>query len=183
MSKEKTVINQELCDHIKALLGGGLTQKQAAKFARISAATVSRIQAAGFSVITYNHNTEVRRIEEKNRTADKMIEELELKDIKFPLTVEKVVEKDGGLEITTRQAEEQVTGQISMELPEKPTEEEKPEMSDQTKMMRFLAGKFNELEQNQQICIGELILQVGKIQDSMNQVRDYMAQIMRRMDK
>ena len=74
-------------------------------------------------------------------------------------------------------------GQISMELPEKQTEEEKQEMSDQTKMMRFLAGKFNELEQNQQICIGELILQVGKIQDSMSQVRDYMAQILRRMDK
>ena len=157
MSKEKTVINQELCDHIKALLGGGLTQKQAAKFARISAATVSRIQAAGFSVITYNHNTEVRRVEEKKKAMDAVIPD--------------------------EQAEEQVPGQISMELPEKPAEEEKPEMSDQTKMMRFLAGKFNELEQNQQICIGELILQVGKIQDSMNQVRDYMAQILRRMDK
>ena len=157
MSKEKTVINQELCDHIKALLGGGLTQKQAAKFARISAATVSRIQAAGFSVITYNHNTEVRRVEEKKKAIDAVIPD--------------------------EQAEEQVPGQISMELPEKPDEEEKPEMSDQTKMMRFLAGKFNEMEQNQQICIGELILQVGKIQDSMNQVRDYMAQILRRMDK
>lgn len=157
MSKEKTVINQELCDHIKALLGGGLTQKQAAKFAKISAATVSRIQAAGFSVITYNHNTEVRRVEEKKKAIDAVIPD--------------------------EQAEEQVPGQISMELPEKPAEEEKPEMSDQTKMMRFLDGKFNELEQNQQICIGELILQVGKIQDSMNQVKDYMAQILRRMDK
>ena len=157
MSKEKTVINQELCDHIKALLGGGLTQKQAAKFAKISAATVSRIQAAGFSVITYNHNTEVRRVEEKKKAIDAVIPD--------------------------EQAEEQVPGQISMELQEKPAEEEKPEMSDQTKMMRFMAGKFNELEQNQQICIGELIMQVGKIQDSMNQVRDYMAQILRRMDK
>ena len=157
MSKEKTVINQELCDHIKALLGGGLTQKQAAKFARISAATVSRIQAAGFSVITYNHNTEVRRVEEKKKAMDAVIPD--------------------------EQAEEQVPGQISMELPEKPAEEEKQEMSDQTKMMRFLAGKFNELEQNKQICIGELILQVGKLQDSMNQVKDYMAQILRRMDK
>ena len=157
MSKEKTVINQELCDHIKALLGGGLTQKQAAKFARISAATVSRIQAAGFSVITYNHNTEVRRVEEKKKAMDAVIQD--------------------------ETEEEQVPGQISMELPEKPAEEEKQEMSDQTKMMRFLAGKFNELEQNQQICIGELILQVGKLQDSMNQVQDYMAQILRRMDK
>ena len=157
MSKEKTVINQELCDHIKVLMGGGLTQKQAAKFARISAATVSRIQASGFSVITYNHNTEVRRVEEKKKAIDAVIPD--------------------------EQAEEQVPGQISMELPEKPAEEEKQEMSDQTKMMRFLAGKFNELEQNQQICIGELILQVGKLKDSMNQVTDYMAQILRRMDK
>ena len=116
MSKEKTVINQELCDHIKALLGGGLTQKQAAKFAKISAATVSRIQAAGFSVITYNHNTEVRRVEEKKKAIDAVIPD--------------------------EQAEEQVPGQISMELTEKPAEEEKPEMSDQTKMMRFLAGKL-----------------------------------------
>ena len=157
MSKEKTVINQELCDHIKALLGGGLTQKQAAKFARISAATVSRIKEAGFSVITYNHNTDVRRVEEKKKAMDAVIPD--------------------------EQAEEQVPGQISMELQEKPAEEEKPEMSDQTKMMRFLAGKFNDIETNTQICIGELILQVGKLQDSMNQVKDYMAQILRRTDK
>lgn len=157
MSKEKTVINQELCDHIKALLGGGLTQKQAAKFARISAATVSRIKEAGFSVITYNHNTEVRRVEEKKKVMDAVIPD--------------------------DTAEEQVPGQISMELPEKPAEEEKQEMTDQTKMMRFLAGKFNDLETNTQICIGELILQVGKLQDSMNKATDYMAQILRRTDK
>lgn len=149
MKKEKIEITQDLCMHVKALLDGGLTQKQAAKFVKVSPATVSRISAAGFSAVAYNHNNEVRRAEEKKKAMDQLIPD-------------------------EPETEEQVPGQISMDL--LPAEEEKPEMSEQTKMMRFLAGKFKDTDDVIQITIGELILQVGKIYDMLGM-------IMRRIDK
>ena len=59
-------------------------------------------------------------------------------------------------------AEDQVAGQICMELPEK---EEKPEMSDQTKMMRFQAA------------------QVDKLYMTLNTINDNICQILRRLEK
>ena len=56
--------------------------------------------------------------------------------------------------------EVQVPGQICMELPEK-----KEEMSEQTKMMRFVAG------------------QVDKLYMMMNQINDNLCQILRRLEK
>ena len=68
---------------------------------------------------------------------------------------------------------EQVAGQICMEL--QPAEEQKPEMSEQTKLMRFLAGKFNEVNTTVQVTQAEILLHIGKIED-------YLAQILRKMD-
>lgn len=173
--KEKIEITQELCVHVKALLDGGLTQKQAAKFVKVSPATVSRISAAGFDVGTYMMNTERRRIMENDAKAAKKIKEfLDAMKQNQPLAVEKVEEKDGGLEVTARPAEEQVPGQISMDL--KPSEEEKPEMSDQTKMMRFLAAKFGDLNVAITASVADLIAHIVRLED-------YTAQILRRMDK
>lgn len=172
--EKKVIITQDLCTHVKALLGGGLTQKQAAKFVKVSPATVSRICAASFDVNKYNRDTVERRIMEKNRKADKAIEEIIKNANQNPLKVEKVEEKDGGIEVTARVPEEQVPGQISMDL--QPAEEQKPEMSEQTKLMRFLAGKFNEVDTTVQVTQAEILLRIGKIED-------YLAQILRRMDK
>lgn len=68
---------------------------------------------------------------------------------------------------------EQVAGQISMEL--QPAEEQKPEMSDQTKLMRFLAGKFGDEYELISACMGSLTHHLVKIED-------YLAQILRKMD-
>lgn len=59
-------------------------------------------------------------------------------------------------------AEEQVPGQISMLLPEK---EEKPELSEQTKMMRFQAA------------------QVDKLYMMLNRINDNICQLIRMMEK
>lgn len=61
-----------------------------------------------------------------------------------------------------KQAEEQVPGQISMELPQK---EEKPDMSEAVKMMRFLAGQFD------------------KLYMMMNTINDNICQMLRMMQK
>ena len=65
MSKERTVIDQKLCDHVKALLKGGLTHKDVAYFAGIGKATVDRIKAAGFSAEQYAKNTAARKEEKQ----------------------------------------------------------------------------------------------------------------------
>ena len=68
---------------------------------------------------------------------------------------------------------EQVAGQICMEL--QPAEEQKPEMSDQTKLMRFLAGKFGDEYELISACMGSLTHHLVKIED-------YLAQILRKVD-
>ena len=69
---------------------------------------------------------------------------------------------------------EQVAGQICMEL--QPAEEQKPaEEPDaedlQTKMMRFLGGKFGGVEKAE-----------GLIVEKLDKIIDYMAQILRKLD-
>ena len=61
-----------------------------------------------------------------------------------------------------KQADEQVPGQISMELPQK---EEKPEMSEAVKMMRFQAA------------------QVDKLYMMLNTINDNICQMLRMMQK
>ena len=119
--------------------------REVARLLGVSETTVSRIKAAGFDPVKYAENTDRRRIIEKNTKADKAIEEIR----------------------------EQVAGQICMDL--QSAEEQKPEMSEQVKMMRFLAGKFNEVDTTVQVTQAEILLHIGKIED-------YMAQILRKMD-
>lgn len=81
-----------------------------------------------------------------------------------------------------KQAEEQVPGQMKMDL--EPAEKPKPEMSDQTKMMRFLAGQFGMMfdlgkvngewftntmtKQNQ--TLNEIMMKLDKLNDTMNMI-------------
>ena len=48
-------------------------------------------------------------------------------------------------------------------------------MSEQTKLMRFIAGQVDKRERNAQIYTGEIITHLAKIED-------YLAQILRKMD-
>ena len=104
-----------------------------------SATTVSRIKAAGFDYQTFLKNTELRKIEQQTVKAEAAVE-------KINAEIDKV-----------RAAEAQtVPGQIRMEIPEKPLEAEKPEMSDQVKMMRFIAGQVDRIVK----ALGEVLAAV-----------------------
>ena len=116
---------------------------------------MSRIKTAGYDAEQYRKDT-TERVEKENQ-ADKAAE-----GIQFPLKVEHVIVEDGGVEIVCRRPEEQVPGQISMDL--QPAEEQKAEISDQVKLMRFQAA------------------QVEKITSKLDKVIDYMAQILRKLD-
>ena len=125
---KRTNVTEELCRKVQLMMAGNPDQKEVARLLGTSATTVSRIKAAGFDYATFLKNTEARKIEQQ---AVKNVEAIK----KLDAAIKQV-----------RAAEEQtVPGQIRMEIPEKPLEAEKPEMSDQVKMMRFIAGQVDRI--------------------------------------
>ena len=162
---KKVTITQDICRMVELMLKGGAKQKEVGERLGISKATVSRIKTAGYDAEQYRKNT-TERVEKENQAEEE-------EKIRFPLTVEKVEATEDGISVVARQAEEQVPGQICMNL--QPAEEQKQEMSDQTKLMRFIAGQVDKRERNAQIYTGEIITHMAKIED-------YLAQILRKMD-
>ena len=69
-------------------------------------------------------------------------------------------------------AEEQVEGQIQMQLDpeEKPAEHEETLGDMQIKMMRFLAGRFDLIEKSQALGVEMLSMKLEKIYDMMGQI-------------
>ena len=152
---KKVAITQDLCRMVELMLKGGAKPQEIGERLGISKTTVSRIKTAGFDAEQYRKNT-TERVEKEN------LAEKDAEGIQFPLKVEHVIVEDGGVEIVCRRPEEQVPGQISMDL--EPAEEQKAEMSDQVKLMRFQAA------------------QVEKITTKLDKLIDYMAQILRKLD-
>lgn len=170
--KERAIITPGLIRQVQLMLAGGATGKEVAEITGTSEGTISRIKKAGFDYEQFQKNTEARR---------KTAEEPQWNTLRFPMKVEKVEETEDGLKITARQPEqlelqggvdyqmkvnEELPGQIGMELePEKPAE-----MSDQVKMMRFLAGKFDEVDPSKQLTV------IGM---KLDKISDYLGQILR----
>ena len=167
---KKVAITQDLCRMVELMLKGGAQQKEVGERLGISKATVSRIKTAGYDAEQYRKNT-TERVEKENQA-----------EVSIPLVPGKVLRVDqnaNGITVTEME-EEQVPGQICMDL--QPAEEQKPEQTAdptaedlQTKMMRFLAGKFNGVDTTVQVTQAEILLHIGKIED-------YLAQILRKMD-
>lgn len=177
MSKERKPVNEKMCRQVQLLLGGGATGEEAAEIVGVSTGTISRIRKAGFDMETFRKNTEERKERER-----KAAEEPQLR---FPMKVEKVEETDAGLKITARQPEE-MPGQIAMDL--RPAEE-KPEMSDQVKMMRMIAGQTDKICEKitaQAMIINETLLKtletLAKLDLKLPRISDYLGQILRKMD-
>ena len=161
---KKVAITQDLCRMVELMLKGGAKQKEVGARLGISKATVSRIKTAGYDAEQYRKNT-TERVEKENQA-----------EVSIPLVPGKVLRVDqnaNGITVTEME-EEQVPGQICMDL--QPAEEQKPaEEHDaedlQTKMMRFLGGKFGGVEKAE-----------GLIVEKLDKIIDYLAQIMRKMD-
>ena len=85
MKKERTIITQELCDHVKILLAGGANLNKAAEITKTGHATISRIKAAGYDAEIYRQNTAKKR--EKNRKEEEQLQgqmEMELQTAEEP---------------------------------------------------------------------------------------------------
>ena len=110
----KVQINDQICKQVELMRRGGANQTEIGKLMGISAPTICRIEKAGFNYEQYLENKRISR--EKEQKAKDKAEE-------------------------PQQEEEQVPGQIEMELiAAKPQE-----MSDQVKLMRFQAGQIDKL--------------------------------------
>ena len=162
MKTDRKPVDEQMCRTAQLLLAGGANGEEAAKIMGVSTGTISRIKRAGFDLETFRKNTEERRIREREAAMPAPAPEA--------------------------QAEEQVPGQISMDLAEK--QEAKPEMSDQVKLMRFLAGKFDCLEQtldaNEKTRgsdVAALCKWIVVVCEKLDKTNDYLGQILRRMDR
>ena len=158
---KKVAITQDLCRMVELMLKGGAQQKEVGERLGISKTTVSRIKAAGYDAEQYRKNT-TERVEKENLAEEQ---------ITIPIKPGKVIRVDQKAdEITvTEMEEEQVPGQICMELQQ--AEEQKPEQTAdhtaedlQTKLMRFQAG------------------QVEKILAKLEKINDNLCQILRKAD-
>ena len=122
MKKERVVIDQKMCRMVELMMKGGAPTAEIREQMKISKATISRIKSAGFSALQYAANTALRV---QNAKAGTWVPEAE-----------------------------EAEGQIQMEMPVDYTEAarmereittEKPEMSDQVKMMRFVAAQVDKV--------------------------------------
>ena len=167
---KKVAITQDLCRMVELMLKGGAQQKEVGERLGISKATVSRIKTAGYDSEQYRKNT-TERVEKEN------LAEVGSIPVTIPMNppgkvILRIDDIDKGIQVTEI-PEGQVPGQICMDM--QPAEEQKPEMSEQTKLMRFLAGKFGDEYELISACMGSLTHHLVKIED-------YLAQILRKMD-
>ena len=124
---KKTQITEQICKQIQLMRKGGANQTEIGLLLGINPSTVSRIEKAGFDVKTYLENKRLAREKEKAAKA---------------VTVELVYDPTIAEEYRREQeqkAEEQVPGQMEMDLTPK------SEMSETTKMMRFQAHQVDKL--------------------------------------
>ena len=121
VDKKREQITQEKCDVAKFLFRNGNSMKVIAQTLRVNPSTVSKIKTAGFNLEKYLENRKASNrltAENKKKAAEDQPEVIDY---------------------TTAPIE----GQMEMDLTPEP--EKKPEMSDSTKMMRFLAGQVGEI--------------------------------------
>ncbi len=121
VDKKREQITQEKCDVAKFLFRNGNSVKVIAQTLRVNPSTVSKIKTAGFNLEKYLENRKASNrltAENKKKAAE---------------------EQPEVIDYTTAPIE----GQMEMDLTPEP--EKKPEMSDSTKMMRFLAGQVGEI--------------------------------------
>ena len=126
----RTQITEQMCKQAELMRKGGANQTEVGHLLGVNPCTISRIEAAGFRLERY---VEMR----KERIAE---EAAKAKRPKVALVYDPRIAEEYRREQEAKKAEEQVEGQIEMDLTTM-----KPEMSDQVKMMRFQAAQVDKL--------------------------------------
>lgn len=144
---KRTVIDEQLCRQVQLLLKGGAKIEEAAQITGTSTGTIGRIKKADYNIDRFNENKKAATKKE---------------------TVELVYDATIAEEYRQEQARKgELPGQMKIALP---AEETKSEMSDQTKMMRFQAQKFNELDTTMQQGLERIAQKLDRINDTISQI-------------
>jgi len=144
---KRTVIDEQLCRQVQLLLKGGAKVEEAAQITGTSTGTIGRIKKADYNIDRFNENKKAATKKE---------------------TVELVYDATIAEEYRQEQARKgELPGQMKIELP---AEETKSEMSDQTKMMRFQAQKFSELDTTMQQGLERIAQKLDRINDTISQI-------------
>ena len=160
--KERAIITPGLIRQVQLMLAGGATGKEVAEITGTSEGTISRIKKAGFDYDTFLKNTEARR-----KPARENLWPVEFIRQEMEKQEPEQLELQGGVDYQVKVIEE-LPGQIGMDL-----QPEKPEMSDQVKLMRFLGGKLGNIEGKTDFLNVTAALineNLGKIYDALGQI-------------
>ena len=160
--KERAIITPGLIRQVQLMLAGGATGKEVAEITGTSEGTISRIKKAGFDFEQFQKNTEARRKPPRENLwpVEFIRQEMEKQE-------PEKLELQGGVDYQVK-VNEELPGQIGMDL-----QPEKPEMSDQVKMMRFLGGKLGNIEGKTDFLNVTAALineNLGKIYDALGQI-------------
>ena len=126
---KKMQVTEVICKQAQLMRRGGANQTEIGKLLGVNPCTISRIEAAGFDLETYQANRKAQK--EKEKAAKRTVVEL----VYDPGIAEEYMKEQEA------KAAEELPGQLQMDL--KP--EEKPEMSEQVKMMRFQAHQADRI--------------------------------------
>lgn len=136
-AKTKVQITEQICKQIRLMRKGGANQTEIGLLLGINPSTVSRIERAGFDVEKYLENKRMAR--EKEKAAKEQPEE--------------------------NKGEEQVPGQIEMDLAPKAEEQDRI-----VKLMRFQAHEVDLILKQISECFDMLILKTDKLNDTMSMI-------------
>lgn len=134
---KRTQITEQVCKQISLMRKGGANQTEIGLLLGINPSTVSRIEKAGFDVEKYLENKRMAR--EKEKAAKEQPAE--------------------------EAAEEQVPGQIEMDLEPKAEEQDRI-----VKLMRFQAHEVDLILKQISECFDMLILKTDKLNDTMSMI-------------
>lgn len=127
---KRTQITEAICKQAQLMRRGGANQTEIGKLLGVNPCTISRIEKAGFDLETYQTNRRMEKQKEKEKAAKQTVVEL----VYDPSIAEEYRKEQEA------KAAEELPGQIRMDLTP-----EKPEMSDQTKLMRFQAHQADRI--------------------------------------
>ena len=134
---KRTQITEQVCKQIRLMRKGGANQTEIGALLGINPSTVSRIEKAGFDVEKYLENKRMAR--EKEKAAKEQPEE--------------------------NKGEEQVPGQIEMDLAPKTEEPDRI-----VKLMKFQAHEIDLILKRMSECFDLLIMKTDKLNDTMSMI-------------
>ena len=137
---KRAQITDQICRQAQLMRKAGANQTEIGKLLGLNPCTISRLEAAGFDMGKYAELKKARREKERKQAEE------------------------------PKAAEEQVPGQMEMDLTPAEKKEEEAAAFDQVKMMRFLAGRFELIEKSQALGVEMLRREIDKLNDTLSMI-------------